>query len=139
LCLDFAGSRQLSGLAPLGLHSACSLREQSRGIGSKQREDFLGAALHLARLALALGPELVSDHGGESSVFLGVLIRWEFLPLLKLCPGIWAAPSPVPQPRDVAARSGVCSSVAALHTGEVLPLAWLDHRRSWETTPISPG
>jgi hypothetical protein len=47
---------QLSGLAPLRLHSACSLRERSRGTGSEQREGSLGVALHLARLAPALGP-----------------------------------------------------------------------------------
>ena len=114
------------------------MHKPSRVIGSEQREGSLGAALHLARLAPALGLELVSDHVGESSVFLGVLARREFLPLLKLRPGIRAAPDPVPQPHDVSARSGVCSSIVTLHTGEVLPLAWLARRRRWETTPISP-
>jgi hypothetical protein len=94
--------------------------------------------LHLARLALVLGPKLVGDHGGESSTFLGVPTRREFLLLLKLHPGIWAAPDLIPQPCDVAARSSVCSSVAAPHAGEVLPLAWLSHRRRWVITPISP-
>jgi hypothetical protein len=79
----------------------CSLRKRSRGIGSEQREGFLGAALHLARLAPDLGPGLVGDHVDESSVFLSVLTRREFLPLLKLRPGIRAALGPVPQPRDV--------------------------------------
>jgi hypothetical protein len=134
----FAGGRQLSGPAPLRLHSVCSLRKRSWGIGSEQREGFLGAALQLARLAPDLGPGLVGDHVGESFVFLGVLTRREFLPLLKLRPRIRAALGPVPQPRDVAARSDVCSSVATLHAGEFLPLAWLAHHRRWETTPISP-
>jgi hypothetical protein len=45
---------------------------------------------------------------------------------------------PVPQPRDVTEYSDVCSFVAELLAGEVLPLAWLAHRRRWEMTPISP-
>jgi hypothetical protein len=86
------GGRQLSGPAPLRLHSACSLRERSRGIGSEQREGSLDAALHLAWLTPVLGPELVGDHDGESSAFLGVLARREFLPLLRLRLGIRAVP-----------------------------------------------
>jgi hypothetical protein len=108
---------------------ACSLRERSRGTGSEQREGSLGASLCLARLAPALGPESVGVHGGENSVFLCVLARREFLLLLKLCPAIWAVPGPAPQPRDVAEHFGVCSFVAALHAGDVLPLAWSAHRR----------
>jgi hypothetical protein len=92
----------------------------------------------LARLAPALDPEPASDHGGENSVFLGVLTRREFLPLLKLRPGIQAASGPAPQPRDVTEHSGVCSFVVALHIGEVLSLVWSARRRRWETTPISP-
>jgi hypothetical protein len=72
------------------------LHEQSWGIGSEQREGSLGAALHLARLALVLGPELVGDRDGESFSFLGVLARLEFPLLLRLRPGIWAAPDPIP-------------------------------------------
>jgi hypothetical protein len=102
----------------------CSLRERSRGTGSEQREGSLGVALHLARLAPVLGPELVSDHGGESSSFLGVLARREILLLLRLRPEIRAMSDPVPQPRDAAARSDFCSSVVVLHAAEVLPLAW---------------
>jgi hypothetical protein len=116
----------------------CSLRERSRGIDSEQREDSLSATLRLARLAPALDPELVGDHGCENSVFLGVLARRKFLPLLKLRLGIRAVPGPVPQPCDVAAHSGVCSFVAALHVGEVPPLVWSARHRRWETTPISP-
>jgi hypothetical protein len=118
------GGCQLSGPAPLRLHSACSLHERSRGIGSEQREGSLGAVLHLARLVPVLGPELVGDHSGESSAFLGVLARQEFLPLLRLHLGLRAVPDPVLQPRDAAARSGVCSSIVVLHAGEVLPLQW---------------
>jgi hypothetical protein len=114
------------------------LREQSRGTGSKQREDFPGATLRLARLAPALGPEPISGHCGENFVFLSVLARWEFLLLLKLRPGIRATPGPAPQPHDVAEHSGVCSFVVVLHAGEVLPLAWSARHRIWETTPISP-
>jgi hypothetical protein len=33
---------------------------------------------------------------------------------------------------------GVCSSVAELLAGEILPLAWLVRHRRWEMTPISP-
>jgi hypothetical protein len=132
------GGHQLSGPAPLRLHSACSLREQSRGIGSEQREDFPDATLRLARLAPALSPEPVGDHSGENSVFLGVLARQEFLLLLKLRPGIRAVPGPGPKPRDVAKHSSVCSFITELHAGEVLPLAWSAHRRRWETTPIFP-
>jgi hypothetical protein len=129
---------QLSGPAPLQLHSACSLHERSRDTGFEQREGSPGATLRLACLAPALGPELVGDHGGENSVFLDVLARWEFLLHLKLHPGIRAVQGPVPQPRDVAAHSGVCTFVAVLHAGEVLPLVWSAHRRRWETTPICP-
>jgi hypothetical protein len=75
-----------------------------------------------------LGPEPVSDHGGENSVFLGVLARREFLPLLKLRLGIRDVLGPAPQLRDVAAHSGVCFFIAALHAGEVLPLVWLARR-----------
>jgi hypothetical protein len=109
--LEFAGGHQLSEPIPLQLHSACSLHEQSRGTGSDWREGSLGAAFHLARLALVLGPELVGDRGGEGFAFPGVLARREFLLLLRLHLGIRALPDPVPQPRDVAACSGVCSSV----------------------------
>jgi hypothetical protein len=94
--LEFAGGRQLSGPIPLRLHSMCSLYEQSRGTGSEQREDSPGAALHLARLALVLGPDLVGDHGGESFAILGVLARRESLLLLRHHPGIRAALDPVP-------------------------------------------
>ena len=100
------------------------MHEQNRGTSSERREGSLGAALHLAWLALVLGPELVGDHGGKSSAFPGVLARREFLLLLRPRLGIWAAPDPVPQPRDVAVRSSVCSSITVLHAGEVLPLSW---------------
>ena len=118
------GGRLLSGPAPLRLHLACSLRERSRGTGSEQREGSPGATLRLARLAPALGPELVGDRGGESFAFLGVLARREFLLLLRLHLGIRVTPDLVPWLHDIVARSGVCSSVAALHAGEALPLAW---------------
>jgi hypothetical protein len=114
------------------------LREQSRGTCSEQREDSPSAILRLARLAPALGPELVGDFGGENSVFLGVLAHREFLLLLKVRPGIRDVLGPILQPRDVAAHFGVCSFVAALHAGEVLPLEWLARCWRWETTPISP-
>jgi hypothetical protein len=132
------GGYQLSRPAPLRLHLACSLHERSRGTSSERREGSLGAALHLARLALVLGPELVSYHGGENSAFLGVLARREFLLLLRHRPGIRTAPDPVPQPRDVAARSGVCSSVTVPRIGEVLFLTWQARHRRWVMTPISP-
>jgi hypothetical protein len=109
--------------------TTCSLRERSRGTSSEQREGSLGASLRLAQLAPALGPEPVGVHGGENSVFLCVLARREFLLLLKLRPAIRAVPGPAPQPRDVAEHSGIYSFVAALHAGEVLPLAWSAHRR----------
>jgi hypothetical protein len=80
--------------------------------------------LHLAQLALVLGPKLVGDRGGESFAFLGVLARQEFLLLLRLCTGIWAALDAIPQLRDVVVCSGVCSSVVVLQAREVLPLAW---------------
>jgi hypothetical protein len=132
------GGHQLFGPAPLQLRSACSLREQSRGTGFERREGSLGAILCLARLAPVLDPEPVGDHGGENSVFLGVRTRREFLLLLKFHPGIRATLGPVPQPRDVAAHSGVCSFITVLYAEEVLPLARLARRRRWETTPISP-
>jgi hypothetical protein len=94
--LEFAGGHQLSGPPPLQLHLACSLRGQSRGSGFEQREDSLGATLRLARLAPALGPEAIDDHVGENSVFLGILARREFLPLLKLHLEIRAALGPAP-------------------------------------------
>jgi hypothetical protein len=80
--------------------------------------------LCLVRLALALDLEPVGDHGGGSYVFLGVLIRREFLPLSRLHPETRAAPDPVPRLHDVAAHSGVCFSVAGHHAREVPPLAW---------------
>jgi hypothetical protein len=97
------------------------LREQSRGTGSGQRDDFLGATLHLVPV---LGPEPIGDHDSENSAFLGVPARREFLLLLKLRLGTRATPGPVPRPRDVAAHSGVCSFVVAPHAGEVLSPAW---------------
>jgi hypothetical protein len=45
---------------------------------------------------------------------------------------------PAPQPHDVAEYFGVCSSIAELLVGEVLPLAWLARCRRWEMIPISP-
>jgi hypothetical protein len=87
-------------------------------------EGSLAIAWRPAQLALALGLKLVGDRGGESCAFLGVLVRREFLPLLRLRLGIWAVPDPVPRLHDVAARSCVCSSVAVLHAGEVPPLPW---------------
>jgi hypothetical protein len=94
--VGFAGGRQLSRPAVLRLHSACPLHGRSQSIGSEQREGSLGAALHLARLALVLGPELVDDRSGKSFAFPGVLARWEILLLLRLRPGIRAALDPVP-------------------------------------------
>jgi hypothetical protein len=100
------------------------LHEQCRGTSSERREGSLGVALHLAQLALILVLELVGNHDDESFTFLGVLVRQEFLPLLKLRCGTRATLDPVPSLHDVAVRSDVCSSVVALHAGEVLPLAW---------------
>jgi hypothetical protein len=100
------------------------LHERSRGTGSEQREGSLDTALRLAGLAPVLGPKLVDDQDSESSAFLGALAHREFLPLLRLRPGIRAVLNLVPQPRDVAACSSVCSSIAVPHAGEVLPLAW---------------
>jgi hypothetical protein len=80
--------------------------------------------LHLVQLALVLGPELVGDHGGESSAFPSVLARREFLLLLRPRPGIRAVPDLNPQPRYVASCSDVCSSVVVPRAREVLPLAW---------------
>jgi hypothetical protein len=94
--------------------------------------------LHHVRLVLVLGPKLGGDHAGENSAFLGILTRREFLPLLKLHPGIRATLGPAPRPRDVAEYSGVCSFAVVLHAREVLPPARLAHRRRWETIPISP-
>jgi hypothetical protein len=116
----------------------CSLRGQSQGSGFEQRGDSLGATLRPARLALALGPELVGDHADENSAFLGTLTRREFLPLLKLHPGTWAASGPAPQPHDVTKHSSVCSFVVVLHAREVLPLARSARHRRWEMIPISP-
>jgi hypothetical protein len=90
----------------------------------RAKRGFSRRSLRPARLALALGLELVGDRGGERYAFLGALAHQEFLPSLMLLLGIQAAPDPVRWPHDVVVRSGVCSSVAVLHTGEVLPLAW---------------
>jgi hypothetical protein len=100
----------------------CSLHEQSRGTGFERREGSLCAVLHLARLALILGSELVGDRGGESFAFLSALARREFPQLLRLRLGIQAALDSVPQLRDVTVCSDVCSSIVMLHAGEVLPL-----------------
>jgi hypothetical protein len=94
------------------------LHEQSQGTGSKRIEGSLYAALHLAQLALVLGPELVGDRDGESFAFLSVLARQEFLLLLKLRHGTWAAPDPVPQLRDVT----VCSGVTRFTLGRFYPV-----------------
>jgi hypothetical protein len=117
---------------------ACSLHGRSQGSGFEQRGDSLGVTLCPARLVLALGPELVGDHVGENSAFLGILARRGFLQLLKLHPEIRAALGPAPQPRDVTEYSGVCTFVAVLHVGEALPPARSACRRRWETIPISP-
>jgi hypothetical protein len=113
---------------------ACSLRERSQGLGFKQREDSLVVTLRPAWLVLVLGLELVSGHVGENSAFLGACAHRGFPPLLKLHPGIRVVLDPAPQLRDVAEYSGVCSFVAGLLAGEVLPLAWSARRRRWETT-----
>jgi hypothetical protein len=94
--------------------------------------------LRPARLVLDLGPELVGDHGGENSAFLDMLAHRGFPLSLKLHPEIRAMMGLVPQPRDVAEYSGVCSFVAELLAGEALPLARSARCRRWETTPISP-
>jgi hypothetical protein len=132
------GGRQLSGSALLRLCSGCSLHWQNQGSDFERRGDSLGATLRPARLVLALGPELVGDHAGESFAFLGILARWGFLPLLKLCPKIWATLGPSPQPRDVAEYSGACSFVVVLHAREALTPARSARRQRWEMIPISP-
>jgi hypothetical protein len=116
----------------------CSLRERSQGSGFEQREDSLDVTLRPAQLVLDLDPELVGDHDGENSAFLGILTHRGFLLFLKLHPEIQAALGPVPQPRDVVECSSVCSFVTELLAGEALPLALSACRRRWETTPISP-
>jgi hypothetical protein len=132
------GGHQLSELAPLQLHSVCSLCGQSQGSGFERRQDSLGATLHSARPTPVLGPEPVDDQAGENSAFLGILARPKYLLLLKLHPGTRAALGPAPQPRDVAEHFGICSFVVVLHAGEVLPLAQSACRRRWEMIPISP-
>jgi hypothetical protein len=121
------GGHQLSEPTLLQLHSACSLHEQSQGSSFKRREDSRGVTSHPAQLVLDLGLEPVGGHVSE-----------KFLLLPRLHPGIRATLGPVPQPRDVAEYFGVCSFVAKLLAGEVLPLAWLARSRRWEMTPISP-
>jgi hypothetical protein len=132
------GGHQLSRPALLQLRLACSLRGRSQGSGFEQRGDSLGATLRPAQLVLALGPDLVGDHVGENSAFLGILTHREFLLLLKLHPRIRAALGPAPRPRDVAEHSGVCSFFVVLHAGEVLPLVRSARRRRWEMISISP-
>jgi hypothetical protein len=85
--------------------------------------------LRPAQLVLDLGPELVGDHGGENSAFLGILAHRRFLLFLKLHPEIRATLGPVPQPRDVTEYSGVYSFVTELLAGEALPLARSARRR----------
>jgi hypothetical protein len=102
--------------------------ERNRGTCFEQGEGSLAGAWRLVRLALAPDPEPISDQGGGSYVFLGVLLHREFLPLLRLHHWIWAALDPIPQLHDVAACFGVCFFVAGHHAGEVPPLAWLAHR-----------
>jgi hypothetical protein len=114
------------------------LRGRSQGSGFERRGDSLGATLHPAQLVLALSPELVGDHIGENSAFLGILTCQEFLPLLKLYLGIRAVLDPTPRPRDVAEHSGVYSFIVVLHAGEVLPLTRLARRWRWEMIPIFP-
>jgi hypothetical protein len=114
------------------------LRERSHDSGFEQRGDSLGVTLRPARLVRALGPELVSDHVGENSAFLGIPAHREFLPLPKLHPEIWVVLGPAPQPRDVAEYSGVGSFIAMLHAREALPPARSTRRRRWEMIPISP-
>jgi hypothetical protein len=101
----------------------CSLHEQSQGLGFEQREGSLGVTSHPAQLVLDLSPELADGHVAENSSFLSRLVRQEFLLLPRLHPGIRAALGPAPHPRDVVEYSSVCSSVAELLAGEVLPLA----------------
>jgi hypothetical protein len=109
---------------PLRLHSSCSVLEQNRGIGFKRGEGSLAIAWRPAWLALAPALELVDDRVGESYAFLATLVHREFLPPLRLHLGIQVAPDPVPWLHDVAACSGVCSSVTVLHAGEAPPLVW---------------
>jgi hypothetical protein len=84
--------------------------EQNRSTGLEQGEGSLAGAYCLVWLALIPDLEPVGDHGGGSYVFLGVLIRREFLPLLRLCPRTLATPDLVPRFHDVDARSGACFS-----------------------------
>jgi hypothetical protein len=116
----------------------CSLRGRSQGSSFEQRGDSLGVTLRPARLVLALSSKLIGDHAGENSAFLGILAHQGFLPLLKLHLGIQATLDPVPRPHDVVEHFGVCSFVAMLHAGEVLPLARSARRRRLEMIPISP-
>jgi hypothetical protein len=97
---------------------------KNRGTGFEQGEGSLAGAWHLVRLALALDPEPVCDHGDESYVFLDVLVHWEFPSLLRLRPETRAAPDPVPWLHDAVAHSSVCFFIAGHHVGEVPPLAW---------------
>jgi hypothetical protein len=114
------------------------LRKRSQGSGFEQRGDSLGVTLRPTQLVLDLGPELVGDHYGENSTILGILVHQGFLLFLRLHPEIRAARGPVPQPRDFAECSDVCSFVVELLAGEALPLARSARHRRWETTPISP-
>jgi hypothetical protein len=116
----------------------CSSHEQSQGSGFKQREGSLGVTLHHVQLVLYLDLEIVGGHVGENSSFLCISAHREFLPLSRLHLEIRTALGSAPQLHDVVEYSGVCSFIAELLVGEVLPLAWLAHRQRWETTPISP-
>jgi hypothetical protein len=131
------GDHQLSRPELLQLCLAYSSHGRSQGLGFEQRGNSLGVTLRTARLVRALGPELVGDHVGENSAFLGIPARQEFLPLLKLHPEIRAALGPAPQPRDVAKYFDVGSFVVVLLAGEALPPAESARRWRWETIPIS--
>jgi hypothetical protein len=92
--------------------------EQNWGTGSERGEGSLAVAWRPARLALAPGLELVGDRGSESCAFLDVLIRREFLPLLRLRLGIWATSDLVPRLvilKSVIKWIGIISIVCGLY------------------------
>jgi hypothetical protein len=117
----------------------CSTLERSQGIGFERGEGSLAGVWRLVQLVLALAPEPISDRGGRSRVFLGVLVHREFSLLPRLHPRTWVAPDPVPRLHDVTTHFDTCFFVTGHHAGEVPPLAWWAHRRRWALTPISPG
>jgi hypothetical protein len=72
------------------------------GYRFRVRSGFFRRSLHPVQLAPILAPEPIDDRDGGSCVFLRVLVRREFPPLPRLCPGTRVAPDPVPRLHDVA-------------------------------------